>query len=1198
MHLKSLTLKGFKSFAEPTTLDLEPGITVVVGPNGSGKSNIVDAVAWVLGAQGPRTVRSSKMDDVIFAGTDRRAALGRAEVSLTIDNADGQIPIEFSELTVSRTLFRNGDSEYALNGVACRLLDVQDLLSDAGVGRQQHVIIGQGQLDAILNARPEDRRAVIEEAAGVLKFRRRKERAQRRLEATEANLVRLSDLLRELRRQLRPLERQAEAALRHDGLVTELGALRLHLAGRELAALRTRLAAGAARRTELVTAEAAVKEELAELDLGVMAVEADLSAMGAEDLGDSLVRVERANAQARGLAAVLAERHRGLTRDLAVLVDREVIASLEADAARLRAELDEVDEAASLLAPEVDQVVAAEAELSAGWADFESTWDGEATTSGGRAGEVRVELTSLRGAVERMSGEASRARSRLDTLDGRIERLDGEAAELSDTVAAAQAAVADLERAGEAAAAARAEAEVAADAAGNRRRAADAERHAWSARAAALGEALDQARARAGVARLRELDGVVGTLLDVIEVDRGWEAAVEAGLGQALAAVVVRGGAEEARAALTVLHERDAGAEATGGASTRGAGRRGAGTGAVLPLGVERASGAHPPVASTGEAVRDHVRTDDPDVGAVLDELLAAVVCVGGSGDASADASSDAGRAAPPSWRAALDVAAAHPGAVVVTRDGDRFDAAGWRIGATGAGANGAALAEAQARAAEAVAEAERAEEEAAGADRCLADARAAEAAAVRRGGDNDAARRRATESLARIGRERADVAAEAEALRGDLAALAERAAAEEGRLFALDAELPVLEAEEEAAGRRARQMADARRGLEERVAAVRALRTDVEVRANGLADRRGYLRARLGELDERLSRNLAERADAEGRRLDLERRAGLVAALAGVVDGHRSWLDAVLGDLRERKRAQSEAVRAKAAHLDGLRQRRGDAERRLGELREQTQRAELEAQEVELRAEASVASIRRELDAEPEAALVAPCPPLPQGVAAPAHLRDLERELRLMGPVNPLALAEYDAVKERHGFVEAQLEDVKSARRELARVIRAVDAEIVGTFVAAFADVSGHFTELFRTLFPGGHGHLRLTDPDNPLDTGIEVDARPSGKNVRKLSLLSGGERSLTALAFLFAVFRSRPSPFYLMDEVEAALDDVNLRRFLDLTEEFRKEAQLLIVSHQKRTMEVADVLYGVTMQPGGSSRVVSERVTTTIPA
>ena len=314
MYLKRLSMKGFKSFADATNLDLEAGVTVVVGPNGSGKSNVVDAIAWVLGAQAPSAVRSQKMDDVIFAGTSKRTALGRAEVSLTIDNSSGMLPIEFTEVTITRTLFRNGDSEYAINGAPCRLLDIQDLLSDSGVGRQQHVIISQGQIDAVLNARPEDRRAVIEEAAGILKYRRRKEKSERRLAATEGNLTRLQDLLREVRRQLRPLERQADAARRHGAVVSELTALRVFTAGRELHGLRTRLEQGTRGRAELVATDERLRLALAELDAQVMATEAQLTAMGGDDVGDGLAQYESLFQQARGLSAVLAERRRGVER--------------------------------------------------------------------------------------------------------------------------------------------------------------------------------------------------------------------------------------------------------------------------------------------------------------------------------------------------------------------------------------------------------------------------------------------------------------------------------------------------------------------------------------------------------------------------------------------------------------------------------------------------------------------------------------------------------------------------------------------------------------------------------------------------------------------------------------------------------------------------------------------------------------------
>src|SRR5205809_3611965 len=360
MFLRSLTLKGFKSFADKTTLEFEPGVCVVVGPNGSGKSNIVDAVAWVLGAQGARALRGGKMDDVIFAGTPNRPALGRAEVSLTIDNSAGLLPIDFSEVTITRTLFRTGESEYAINGVPCRLLDIQELLSDTGVGRQQHVIVSQGNLDAILNARPEERRLVIEEAAGVLKYRRRKEKAERRLEASEANLLRLQDLLREVRRQLRPLERQAEAARRHGDVVAELQALRLHLAGREIAGLRTRLTALAAERIELDSSEKAIRAELAQLDTIVLSAEAELTARGDTDFSDEMVRVEQLRERARGIAAVMVERRRSLERDRGQLMDAGVIANLEADAQRLRDELAGVEADLGADGPEAEALAAEE----------------------------------------------------------------------------------------------------------------------------------------------------------------------------------------------------------------------------------------------------------------------------------------------------------------------------------------------------------------------------------------------------------------------------------------------------------------------------------------------------------------------------------------------------------------------------------------------------------------------------------------------------------------------------------------------------------------------------------------------------------------------------------------------------------------------------------------------------------------------
>jgi chromosome segregation protein len=371
------------------------------------------------------------------------------------------------------------------------------------------------------------------------------------------------------------------------------------------------------------------------------------------------------------------------------------------------------------------------------------------------------------------------------------------------------------------------------------------------------------------------------------------------------------------------------------------------------------------------------------------------------------------------------------------------------------------------------------------------------------------------------------------------------------------------------------------------------ALRRDYELRGAAVDERRSVLTARLEEIDTRLAARPDEEARARARRVELEQRRSAVDALGARLAARTSEIEALAERLRTRRREQSEAAREAGRRLDGLRGRRSEAETQLADVRDRVSKLEIEEAEIRLRLEQAVEQLRRDHDCEPEQAIAAPVPEAPEGMTLPARARELERELRLMGPINPLALSEYEALLERHEFLQNQLDDVRNTRRELARVIKAVDAEIVSVFDAAFTDVAQNFADLFALLFPGGSGRLVLTQPDDLLNTGIEMEARPSGKMVRRLSLLSGGERSLCALAYLFAVFRARPSPFYLMDEVEAALDDVNLHRFLDLVHEFRNEAQLLVVSHQKRTMEAADVLYGVSMPPGGSSRVISQRIT-----
>jgi chromosome segregation protein len=1215
VFLKSLTLKGFKSFADTATLEFEPGVTVVVGPNGSGKSNIVDAVAWVLGAQAARALRSAKMEDVVFAGTSKRAGLGRAEVSLVIDNSAGLLPIDFSEVRITRSLWRSGESEYSINGAPCRLLDIQELLSDTGVGRQQHTIISQSQLDTILSARAEDRRAVIEEAAGISKHRRRKEKAERRLEATEGSLLRAQDLLKEVRRQLRPLERQAEAARRHADVMGELTALRRYLHGREAGVLSSRLAAVTGSKAELARSEEAVLATLSRLEASVATAEASVDA-GREraettDLAELVSSAEGLRSRASGLVALVHERARGIQRDRAATVDKDVVSSLEAESAGLSSQLAETERDAEQLLPLEAELAVAEEGLAREAAELEATFGDAARPAAGaarqagarpdggasgrrapdggarpvppaqRAGEVRAELSALRRAVAQAETELRRAADRSGAVEGRLSRLQEEVKRSEAAQRSAEAGAGALAEAVEHASQRLLAAEADLATAEESRRSADAARHRWSARAEALGQALDEARARAGARRLARVEGMLGALVELVDVDEGLEAAFEAAAGEALSAVLMAS-EEAARKGLAHL----AGQKAPGAVIAVVPGARGATvdlvSGGALDLDALSGPGGLPDGAGW---LRLGVRPHHPAVTGLLDRLLANAVVVDGD------------------WSAAVDVAVARPELVVVTRAGDRCAGGIWRTGSHGTGATGAALEEACAAVRAATADAE----EASGVERqakvAMEQARSAGSAARRSVADNTAALRAAREALGRARSDMAEAAAEAATLvdqRQELVRSRDRDVAAMGDLEVL---LPELEAAAEEERRQAAAAAEeesrriaaeraARARLAEHGAAVATLRRDLEVRATGIEERRALLGRRLAEVERRLAGSVVEREEAARRRARLDEKARAVGRLRSFVQERLGNLEQVLERLRELRRSESEALRGATESLEALRRERAGVERQLSVAREQSSRAGLEEAELKGRLEALIEAVRRELDCELESLEGAECPELPPGTSAHNRARELERELRVMGPVNPLALEEYAALEERHKFLQGQLHDISAARKELTKVIKAVDAEIIVVFKAAYDDVADNFTKLVATLFPGGSGSLSLCEPSNVLGSGVELEVRPVGKNVRRLSLLSGGERSLVALAFLFAVFRSRPSPFYMMDEVESALDDINLHRFLDLVNEFRDEAQLLIVSHQKRTMEAADCLYGVSMPPGGSSIVVSEKV------
>ena len=1148
-------MKGFKSFADNTVLEFEPGVTAVVGPNGSGKSNVVDAVTWVLGAQSTRALRSAKMDDVIFAGTAHKAALGRAEVALTLDNSSGRLPVDGAEVTISRTLFRNGDSEYAINGTTCRLLDVQELLSDSGVGRQQHMIIGQGQLDSILNSSSENRRAVIEEAAGVLKHRRRKERAERRLAATQENLERLGDLVREVRRQMRPLERQAVSARSFADVERELRHARHALFAQRQRAFDDRRH----ELEELIGASAdlerSLRAELVTLDAQATTAAAEMASRREEMLASTLGRLQGLAERARGTLSVIAERERSLRAALVASADENVIATLEADAAKLAADLVAVAADEETLRDLRDEVAAADALVEARRLEYDATWGTVSFESDENAWRTATQRVAL---LERSWATASqneeRATRRLAEAQAVVDRATG----AHDTVRAARdeaeralvQARADLATAHDDARAAEAERLDADDA---QAAASDVAARA-QARAEALARALEELSGSGGRAIIGNLEGVLGAFLDLIDVDEGWERAVESAAGASVGAMVVDG-RRSAQAALEVL-------------------RREGGAGLILPV-------AETDIATVGApancvALRSLVRARagaPAHVTRVLDALFSRAFVT-------------------ESWQAGIDVAVAHPDVVVVTRDGDRFAASGWRV------ASGRAVVTRTT-----VEDAERAARDAAAAlVPCRARRTAADAAAAAARSAVNALTTEVTKAhaeLERRERELARVIDEASEGQRRVAALSDesRAAASErealaGELETLRSHVPALEAAVTDAAAR-REAAEAARHEVER------LRHEAQERATALsrreaefAERRRLIEQRRAEIEVRLEGRSLERAQAAERRESLEFDLQVLARLTRIVEMASDDIRLSQEAMDSTYREQLEASRASAERLETVRHARQSADERLAAVADAVHRSQIELAELAVKVTNVHEAIRRDLGVEPhELEAVAP-PDLPEGVSLESLVGDLEARISSLGPINPLALEELAALEERYQELDRQVADVRHARRELQEVVRALDEEIMETFSLAVADVNEHFSTLIAMLFPGGQGRLILTEPDDPLNTGVEIEVRPMGRNVRRISLLSGGERSMAALAFLFAVFRSRPSPFYMMDEVEAALDDVNLQRFLSLVDEFRDEAQLLIVTHQKRTMEAADALYGVTMVPGASSKVVSQRV------
>jgi len=1013
MYVKSLRIAGFKSFGDPVTFELDPTLNGIIGPNGSGKSNIADAVTWVLGSQAPSSLRSGTMEDVIFAGSQGRARLAVAEVELTLDNATGTLPLDVSEATISRSSDRTGASEYRINGVPCRLLDIAELLSDTGIGRSLHTVVGQGQLDAILQARPEDRRGFIEEAAQIGKYRRRKERAVRKIERVEDNLVRLGDVVSELRRALRPLKRQAAAAAHYSELLAEHRTLRQGLSATEMAALgRVHEAhdpAAEVRRAVLLEDElehvrAALKVAAAEREALVAAAEGQVAtAHGIRRAADGLAGLALlASERAGRLNALLEAETEGTYRERIRLLDRERV-RWEAQTGKLGG------------AARASRARAAEAEAKA---------SGSALT----AGEAEEALAAAR-ATETAAVEA-------------LVRAEG------------------------------------GEAAGR----------------ATLGSI--QARAEAALERKqlaeRALAGAAGAIeaaeREVRALERDLDTGVEAAAGSEAAH-------EGERERLDGLRQR-LGASAT-----------------------DRAASAAR--LATLEEVKELLR-DVSGVASRLDVLLddarAAAALAVADESAAARIVAEAEAAVELRWAevAAADQRLAHLDALM---SGSAERLAGVRRAQGAREVELATLNEELARSREAQAAAER-------------------SAAEERAG---LPARRATATAAGAVREEAEAALEAA-----------RSRASDTRSAATDAELEARSTEERALAAQLR--------AEEAVSAI----ADATAALAGLEDLRRVLHGARGGAE------------------SISRSAGNAAEVA------REWARRAEGAAA----AARDAVEAHQTRMESLRARESDLASRLEEAARARSASEVRRAEARARMDAVAERAMEEWGMSPSD--LAALQPLDADAVHAARRRadELERSMRSIGGVNPRAGEEYEELAERERFLEDQIADLKASRRDLLRIVGEVDATIVAEFQGAFAAVAQEFEVVFARLFPGGSGRMRLLDPDDPLTSGVDIEARPAGKRVSKLSLLSGGERSLVALALLFAIFRARPSPFYLLDEVEAALDDVNLQRFIDLVAELSASAQVIIVTHQRRTMEAADVLYGVSMGEDGVSRVIAKRM------
>ena len=1223
MYLKELTLRGFKSFASVTTLRFEPGITAVVGPNGSGKSNIVDALIWVMGEQGAKNLRGTSMEDVIFAGTSSRPPLGRAQVSLTIDNSDHTLDIDYTEVTISRTIFRNGGSEYAINGSQCRLLDIQELLSDTGLGQQMHVIVGQGRLDAILKADPSGHRAVIEEAAGILKHRKRKERALRKLANTETNLSRLDDLLGEIHRQLGPLGRQARISRRADAIQISVRDAQARLYAEDAQRSMSRRDTVRQELGDVRNQLAVAQRELAQVKVRIEQVEA-LSSESSPAIAKanqywhefSQTR-ERLNA----LAQLAEERSRSLTG--------QIVTNFGEDPGILVKRAEELESQAAAQTKAV-----ADARIALDKATEERADDEKKLAS------VRQTLTELRKTAQERDAQIARLReliareesavqlatsrakdyaSQRDSLtsqrDDARQQLDALRSE-ADSIADDDGAALDAARA------TLAECRERLNEFADKQREIQSKIISLKAKADALADTLGSRNASGSLERDTDVASL-GRLTDFIHVAEGWEDAVAHALDQYASAIVVpeagnmlhalERAREDKLGKAVVLTASIAGDSATepgteseesSAENTAAAPRSGSALAALVTANPDAKNPAQ------AEAVVHTVR------------LLLADVTVAGTADEAQQivASGEAMRAVSKNGETFAHGVAAVGGSSISQSDlslAARRDKALAQVKQLTAQDGGMAeqVAEAKAKRDEA---ARLVDQESAKRTEARLKAQQAEKS-LKSATDRIASFTRQLDQLDRKITETQENRNEHQRKLDDLnraLASARQSTAEHADFDELDERERTLE-----------------RGLNltrEHEVAAKIAWTEASRKGESLSRQAGLLRDNAKEAAERRARIEALN----------DRRREQAAHLQGVADDARAVAAMVEHTLHDVAAKRDELQAAASSHdeeLKALRAQRNQIEPKATDLTGREHALDVNRERLAAESGQLMQKVSDELGLTLEELVsdYGPEQPVPvlddEGNPVPLDETEAEagteegetggeagtngdsarfktvpynrqeqkkrldkarRELAALGKINPLATEEFEALEERNKYLNDQRNDVVKSRDDLMQLIKDLDSTMVQVFKSAFDDTAEAFEQMFATLFPGGTGRLRLENPEDMLTTGVLVEASPAGKRVKQLSLLSGGERSLTALALLFAIFTARPSPFYVMDEVEAALDDVNLTRLINAFNELRAHAQLIIITHQQRTMSIADALYGVTMRADGVTAVVSKKL------